>query len=114
MSSIIKQKEIVLLPFPFSDLERKKVRPALVVSNNRFNKKSDDCVMLPLTAIIKNEPYSVVIDQKDLSTGKLIRQSRIRADKVFSVEKELVVMKIGILKDKTFNQVKKELVRIFN
>jgi mRNA interferase MazF len=110
----IQQKEIVLLPFPFSDLKCKKVRPALVISNNQFNKKSDDCVMLPLTAVIKNEPYSVLIEQKDLSTGKLAKQSRIRADKIFSVEKGLVVMKIGKLRDKAFKQVKKELVKIFN
>jgi len=36
---IINQKEIVLLPFPFSDLEGTRVRPALVISNNELNKK---------------------------------------------------------------------------
>ena len=37
----INQKELVLLPYPFSDLEGTKVRPAIVVSNNSFNKKSN-------------------------------------------------------------------------
>jgi len=39
----IQQKELVLLPYPFSNMEGTKVRPALIVSNNLFNKKSDDC-----------------------------------------------------------------------
>ena len=54
-----KQKEIVLLPYPFSNLKETKVRPALIISNDFFNKKSDDCIMVPLTTIIKEEPYSV-------------------------------------------------------
>ena len=64
----INQKELVLLPYPFSDLERTKVRPALVVSNNSFNKKSEDCVMVPLTSVLKEEPYSVIIQQENLSS----------------------------------------------
>ena len=34
------QKEVVLLPYPFSNFENMKVRPALVVSNDIFNRKS--------------------------------------------------------------------------
>ena len=109
----IDQKEIILLPYPFSDLGGKKVRPALVVSNNAFNKKSSDCIMVPLTSVIKDEPYSVVINQEDLSSGKLIKTSRIRADKIFSVEKSLVRKKIGIIKDNAFEKVKSEIFRIF-
>ena len=48
---IANQKEIVLLPYPFSDLEGSKVRPAIVVSNDFFNKKSADCIAVPLTTV---------------------------------------------------------------
>ncbi len=109
----LQQKEIILLPYPFSNLEGKKVRPALVVSNNAFNNKSDDFIAVPLTSIIKDEPYSVIINQEDLSSGKLIRQSRVRADKLFTVEKSIVIMKIGFLKDATFNKIKSEIMKVF-
>ncbi|MCK5624302.1 type II toxin-antitoxin system PemK/MazF family toxin [Candidatus Pacearchaeota archaeon] len=107
------QKEIVLLPYPFSNLKENKIRPALIISNNKFNKKSEDCIMVPLTAVIKDEPYSILINQKDLFLGKLIRPSRIRVDKIFSVEKNLIKMKIGIINNKVLRDVKKEIGRMF-
>jgi len=110
---IISQKEIVLLPFPFSDLEGARIRPALVVSNNDLNKRSDDCIMVPLTTVIKDEPYSVVITQKDLSSGKLLKSSRIRTDKIFSVKKDIVTMKIGVIKEDILDKVKIEIKRMF-
>ena len=109
----VQQKEIVLLPYPFSDLEGTKVRPALVVSNNFFNKKSDDCIMVPLTTVIKDEPYSILINQEDLSSGKLLKPSRIRVDKIFTVEKNLIVMKIGAINDRTFEKIKDEISKLF-
>ena len=93
----LNQGEIVLLPFPFSDLEESKIRPALIVSSNSVNSKSDDLLMVPLTNIIKKESHSILINQNDLYSGKLIKPSRIRADKIFCVTKELIVMKIGKL-----------------
>lgn len=107
------QKELILLPYPFSNLEGNKVRPALVVSNDSFNKKGDDCIMVPLTSVIKNEPYSVLINQQDLCSGKLLKQSRIRVDKIFNVEKSLIITRIGIINDKTFEKIKSEIVKIF-
>ena len=110
---MINQKEIVLLPFPFSDLKRKRVRPALVVSNNDLNKKSEDCIMVPLTTIIKDEPYSVIIKQEDLSSGKLLKSSRIRTDKIFSVKKDLITMKIGVINNRVLEKVKIEIKKMF-
>tara|TARA_Y100000310_G_scaffold307959_1_gene350588 strand:- start:270 stop:599 length:330 start_codon:yes stop_codon:yes gene_type:complete len=104
------QKDIVLLPYPFSDLTGTKVRPALVISNNTLNRKSEDCILVPLTTIIKDEPYSVNISQGDISSGKLIRPSRIRVDKIFSVQKSLIIKKICSLKEETFVKVKVEIM----
>ena|SRR3989344_160520 len=109
----IKQKDIVLLPYPFTNLEGSKVRPAIVISNDTFNKKSDDCIAIPLTTIIKEVPYSIIIDQTDLSYGKLIKPSRIRIDKIFTVEKKSIIMKIGVIKDPTFSKIKSELMNVF-
>jgi len=107
------QKELVLLPYPFSDQEGNKVRPAIIISNNNFNRKSEDCIMLPLTSVIKEVPYSVLITQKDLTSGNLLKPSRIRIDKVFTIRKDLVRMKIGMISNKSFEKIKSEFFRVF-
>jgi len=109
----MKQKDIVLLPFPFTNLEESKVRPALIVSNDSFNKRSDDCVMVPLTTVIEDIPYSIIIDQEDMSSGKLLKPSMVKIDKVFTVEKRLAVMKIGSVNDMTFKKIKNKFLEIF-
>ena len=107
------QRDLVLLSYPFTDKKGSKVRPAIVVSNANFNKKCQDYVMVPLTSVIKDKPFSILINQEDLSKGKLIKESRVRIDKLFTLDKNLVRMRIGSIKDKTFDRIKKEIIRIF-
>ena len=106
------QGDLVLLSYPFSNLEGGKVRPALIISNNLFNKKSDDCIMVPLTSVIKNEPYSVIINQKNLESGRLLKVNRIRIDKIFSVEKNLIRLRIGRVNKETFENIKREFLKL--
>ena len=110
---IFQQKELVLLPYPFSDKAGSKVRPAIIVSNDNFNQKCPDCVMVPLTTVIKDEPFSLIINQDDLESGKLLKPSRIRIDKIFTINKNLIIMKIGNLNNKTFDKIKSELEKVF-
>ena len=102
----VAQKEIVLVEYPFSDLRGSKLRPALIISNEKFNNFSDDCLAVPLTTVLKHAPYSVHIDQSDLNSGELFRPSRIRIDKIFSVEKNLIIKKLGVLSTASFEKVK--------
>jgi mRNA interferase MazF len=110
----LKQKDIVLLPYPYSNLKEEKVRPALVLSNESFNSQSHDCIVVPLTSVIKDDLYSVLISQSDMSEGTLIRPSRIRPDKIFNVEKKLVKMRVGSVKHAVFDKVRQEVVKIMN
>lgn len=108
-----KQKDIILISFPFSNQNGTKVRPGLIISNNEFNQFSDDCLIVPLTSVLKNVKYSLTIEENDLESGKLIKKSRIRIDKITSIEKSLIKMKIGELNQKTFENIKKELDSLF-
>ncbi|MEK6886775.1 MAG: type II toxin-antitoxin system PemK/MazF family toxin, partial [Nanoarchaeota archaeon] len=38
---VYKQRDIVLIPFPYSDLTGAKQRPALIISNNKINHTQD-------------------------------------------------------------------------
>ena len=110
---IFQQKELVLLPYPFSDQAGSKVRPAIIVSNDNFNKRCEDCVMVPLTTVIKDEPFSLIINQDSLDSGKLLKQSRVRIDKIFTIKKSLIMMKIGKINDKPLDKIKFEFSKVF-
>ena len=55
----------------FSSLEESKVRPAVIVSNNEYNNKSEDVVVCAITSSLEERKYSIVIDSSNLSKGKL-------------------------------------------
>lgn len=109
----VNQKDLVLISYPFSSFERSKIRPAIIVSNNAFNKKSDDCVAIPLTTVLKDEPYSATINQNDLIKGRLIKTSRARADKIFNFNKKPIIKIIGTINDNAFRKIISEINRIF-
>ena len=43
--NIYRQRDIVLVPFPFSDLSTPNVRPVLVLSNDAYNRRTEDLLV---------------------------------------------------------------------
>ena len=101
----INQRDIILIPFPFSDLSSSKVRPALVVSNNRYNNQGHDVVVLAITSNLSLNPYKVFVNQSDLDTGFIPLKSAIRVDKPFSVLQDKVLKVLGTLTSKKLDEV---------
>ena len=66
-----KQGDIVLIPVPFSDLTNRKQRPVLIISNNHYNEFTEDIVVAAITSQLKGLDYSIKIDSKDLSFGRV-------------------------------------------
>ena len=106
---MIKQREIHLMRFPFSDGENCKLRPAVVASNTNYNESQLDILACPITSKMKETQYSVLLDNDNLEEGKLKKPCRIRCDKLGSVEKELLVHRIGTLDKETFEELKTEV-----
>ena len=107
----VKQGDVVLLPVPFSDQTARKVRPAIVVSNDSINVTSDDVILVPLTSVIRDVPYSIIVTQKSFAEGELIATSRARADKIFTAHKSLIKIKIGKIKLSALAEIKQEIIK---
>ena len=107
-----KQRDILLVPFPFSDLTETKQRPVLVLSKDIYNQSSEDIVTCGITSNLLEKKFAITITQKDLDEGFLIKTSNIRVDKLFTLEKSIVRKKIGKISQKTFEKVKEEFFRI--
>ena len=106
------QGEIVLVPFPFTDLSSIKKRPVLVLSTNEYNRKHEDIITCGITSNLKDKECSILLINEELVRGILPKESRIKVDKLFTLEKGIVQKKFGKVKPIIISEVRKELIRI--
>lgn len=95
---IYNQFDVVVVPFPFTDFNTDKRRPALVLSTKTFNNQSGNCVLAMITS--QNNP-DWPLDTKIGSIQKagLKSPSKIRM-KLFTLDSHLIIRKIGGLSKK--------------
>lgn len=93
--------DVVIIPFPYSNLHQHKRRPALVLSNL----KGRDIILCQITSQLKENPYCVPLEEDDFSTGKLPLPSNIHCSLVFTLSKELITKKIGTINMATLIRV---------
>ena len=97
--------EIVLLSFPMANYFDIKKRPALVI----LDTGDEDFLAARITTLISRGKYDYEI-AKWRESG-LLRPSVIRLDKIATLEKSLVLKKLGAL-DKTENIEAKKIIRM--
>lgn len=98
--------DIVLVPFPFTNLSDVKIRPCLVLIEAEY----DVTVSFITTQSGWNDKASVVIKA---NTGNgLKKDSLIRLNKLATIDKELIHGKIGMLNEEELNSVNKKLKEI--
>jgi mRNA interferase MazF len=108
----VNQRDIVLIKFPFSDLSGAKVRPALVISNQGYNIKSLDTVVLALTSNLSTSDYKVFVSNLDLESGQLPVDSAIRVDKPFSVLRSKILKVQAKIQVAKFDEVKAAIAQL--
>ena len=109
-----KRGDIVLVPFPFTDLSSAKRRPALVVSPDEFNNHMQDLVVVALTSQITAEANTVTIEPRDCADGALPKTSIVKLTKVFTIHSTLVIKRICALRDVKLKAVLADLRQFFN
>jgi mRNA interferase MazF len=109
-----KQGDILLIPFPYSDLTATKQRPVLVLSNSNYNISHQDIVVAAITSNATSRDYLISITSDDLDEGQLRVESGIRADKLYTFSNRIVNKKFGHLKPERFSEVKQQLDHLLN
>ena len=111
-----KRGDVVLVPFPFTDLSSAKQRPALVVSAEAWNNSQPDVVLIAITSQMggKGEPGEIVLAAADLQSAGLPKPSRVRTTKIFTMHQGLLRRTLGRLPDSTSMAVLAELRRFFS
>ena len=99
--------DVVVIPFPFSDLSQFKKRPALVIAV-----LEEDLILCQITSKYKRDNYAISLNQSDFIEGNLKIDSYIRPNKIFTVHKDLILYKIGHIKEEKLYEVLEKLEEI--
>jgi len=99
--------DIVVIPFPFSDLSSIKKRPAFVV--NRL--KGDDVIFCQITSKTVKDKYSISLLRTDFANGNLLVDSNIRPNRIFTADKNLILYKVGNVKEKKQKRLLEKLLK---
>jgi mRNA interferase MazF len=93
--------EVVLVPFPFSDLSQSKVRPAVCLADAGRG----DWVLCQITSNPYGDPAAVPLDAQDFESGGLLVASFARPGKLFTAHAGLLVRSVGALSPIAFTRV---------
>lgn len=100
--------DIVVIPFPFSDLSQSKRRPALVLTVLQGN----DLILCQITSKSIRDNYAIPVDQNDFASGSLSQESNVRPNRLFTADNQIVLYRIGNIKKIKLNQVINKIVEI--
>jgi mRNA interferase MazF len=106
--------DIVLVPFPFTDLRIQKKRPALILKTI----SSKSIPPLAIISMITSQVDSEFIEGDLLITkyeeAGLLFSSKIRLAKLVSIEQSLILQKLGTLSKSDLRIVQQEWKKFFN
>ena len=100
--------DLVVVPFPFSDLTRAKRQPALVLANL----DGDDLILCQITSQSVRDQYAIPLTDPDFRTGSLKRRSNVRPNRVFTADRTIILYKVAALAERKMDLVIDKLVEI--
>jgi mRNA interferase MazF len=100
--------DVVVVPFPFSDLSNAKRRPALVLATLTRN----DLILCLITSQATNDPYTIALLNEDFATGSLNKSSYAKPNRIFTANEQIIAYKVGNLTTDKINEVIARLITI--
>ena len=100
--------DVVVVPFPFSDLSTVKRRPALDVATPG----GDDIILCQITSQHVRDHYAVGITEMDFMEGTLRKPSNVRPNRIFSASANLILYRAGHLNDPAVTSVVGRIIEI--
>lgn len=109
---MLKQGDIVLIPIPFTDLTSQKRRPTIIISSNNYNEKHEDIVVVALTSNVESRDFTITLTTDDLEEGSLKVTSMIRVDKIYTLNKSIILKTFGRVKPAILTKIKDSLLKL--
>lgn len=102
--------DVVIIPFPFSDLSGSKRRPALVIADWG----GADVLLCQITTKAKFDGLESDLALSDFVSGRLPVASNIRPNKIFTADKRLVLSVAGNTSDDKYREVVSRIVLLIS
>ena len=102
--------DVVVVPFPFSDLSTSKRRPALVLATL----EGDDLILCQITSKTIQDSYAVPVEDEHFTKGSLKQSSNVRPNRVFTADSHIVLYKIGHLNSEKVNEITEKVIHILH
>jgi mRNA interferase MazF len=93
--------DVVVVPFPFSDLTQTKRRPALVVASL----DGDDLILCMVTSREVRDRHALPLDDQDFASGGLPVPSNIRPSRLFTAHATIITRVVGRISGKKLGDV---------
>ena len=95
----LQRGDIILVKYPFTDFTCSKLRPALVISTDDFNRQGGDiiCVCISSQDPKASDDVVIAIDDKAFPATQLKQQSTVISSKVMTVDRNIVRRRLGYL-----------------
>lgn len=100
--------DVVVAPFPFSDLSAAKKRPALVVAALT----GDDVVLCQITSQSVRDDYALALVDDDFDNGGLRQSSNIRPNRLFTADTKIILYRAGKISNAKMGDVRDKLMMI--
>ncbi len=101
---------VVVLPFPQTDLQAGKRRPALVVADLA----GDDLILCQITTQSRRDGYSVALTSADFEQGHLNVDSFIKPNRLFTVDHSVIVYSAAKVKATKLDEVRAKIRQLFS
>jgi mRNA interferase MazF len=102
--------DIVIIPFPFTDLSGNKKRPAFVVADL----EGDDIIVCQITSKSKSDSYALPLNNDNFISGSLPVDSFIRPNKIFTADKNIILSVAGHLNENKIHDTLNAIIAIIS
>ncbi|HEC67546.1 MAG TPA: type II toxin-antitoxin system PemK/MazF family toxin [Candidatus Desulfofervidus auxilii] len=111
-----KKGDIVVVKFPFlvkGKGEVQKGRPALVICDDKVEKRYKDVILAAITSHIPENIMEMELILEPIETTGLVKKSLLRLDFLMTIPEELISRKIGRLPENLIIEVEHKLRKLF-
>ena len=102
--------DIVMTPFPYTDLRQVKKRPALVLASVGMN----DWILCQITSSSQARAQDIAISPSDMQSGHLVAGSHVRPERLVTMNASVFERTVGHITDAKQAEVRDAVRSLFS